>query len=180
MRLDQRELCKDINCEDCPFMQDTCKLLDAYAEPSKLFKEFYEQGKYDAEVERAFTEPSGDLISRADAIEVVMKHKMPFTIQQEVAREIGTLPSADRPTDESCQDCPLYDAEAKNCPRFNKVIPQTRKELLADRPKGEWVYLENEPYSKCSVCGAYIDSLDDDKYMFCPYCGADMRGDNNE
>lgn len=36
-----------------------------------------------------------DLISRADAIDAVMKHKMPFSIQQEVAREIDALPSAD-------------------------------------------------------------------------------------
>ena len=36
-----------------------------------------------------------DYISRADAIEAVMKHKMPFSIQQEVAREIDALPSAD-------------------------------------------------------------------------------------
>lgn len=36
-----------------------------------------------------------DLLSRADAIEAVMRHKMPFTIQQEVAREIDALPSAD-------------------------------------------------------------------------------------
>ena len=30
----QRDLCKDINCEDCPFMQETCKLMDyvAYAD----------------------------------------------------------------------------------------------------------------------------------------------------
>ena len=30
----QRDFCKDINCEDCPFMQETCKLMDyvAYAE----------------------------------------------------------------------------------------------------------------------------------------------------
>ena len=28
--IDQRELCEDINCEDCPFMQGTCKLLDTY------------------------------------------------------------------------------------------------------------------------------------------------------
>ena len=36
-----------------------------------------------------------DLISRADAIDVVMRHKISFSIQQEVAREIDALPSAD-------------------------------------------------------------------------------------
>lgn len=30
----QRDLCKDISCEDCPFMNETCKLMDyvAYAD----------------------------------------------------------------------------------------------------------------------------------------------------
>lgn len=36
-----------------------------------------------------------DYIKRADAIDAVMKHKMPFSIQQEVTREIDALPSAD-------------------------------------------------------------------------------------
>ena len=27
----QRDLCEDINCEDCPFMKETCKLMDCVA-----------------------------------------------------------------------------------------------------------------------------------------------------
>ena len=38
-----------------------------------------------------------DMIYRDDAIEAVMKHKIPFPIQQEVAREIDELPSAEEP-----------------------------------------------------------------------------------
>lgn len=41
-----------------------------------------------------------DLISRADAIEAIMKHKIPFTIQQEMAREINALPSTELPKGE--------------------------------------------------------------------------------
>ena len=48
--------------------------------------------------------------------------------------------------------------------------------LQAEPNTGEWIDVENEPYCECSVCGAYIDNLDDD-YAFCPRCGADMRGD---
>lgn len=36
-----------------------------------------------------------DTVYRADAIDVVMKHKISFTVQQDVAREIDALPSAD-------------------------------------------------------------------------------------
>ena len=31
--------------------------------------------------------------------------------------------------DESCTDCPLYDKDRHSCPRFNKVIPETLREL---------------------------------------------------
>ncbi len=50
---------------------------------------------YGKSINPSNAEVVADYISRADAIEAVMKHKMPFTIQQEVAREIDTLPSAD-------------------------------------------------------------------------------------
>jgi len=58
-------------------------------------------------------------------------------------------------------------------PLFNDITEEV------GRPHGEWIDVDNEPYCECSVCGAYIDNLDDD-YEFCPRCGADMRGDNNE
>ena len=49
-----------------------------------------------AETHEIRTETHGVcLISKDDAIDAVMKHKMPFSIQQEVAREIDALPSAD-------------------------------------------------------------------------------------
>ena len=44
-----------------------------------------------------------------------------------------------------------------------------------DAVQGEWIDVENEPYCECSVCGSYIDNLDDD-YDFCPRCGARMKG----
>lgn len=47
-------------------------------------------------------------------------------------------------------------------------------EQKSNRPKGEWLDVEHEPYCECSVCGAYIENLDDD-FAFCPRCGADMR-----
>ena len=38
---------------------------------------------------------------------------------------------------ESCEDCPLYDHERHNCPRFNKVIPRTIADAKTDGDMGE-------------------------------------------
>lgn len=86
-------------------------------EPSKLFKEFYEQGKYDAEVDRAFAEPSGDLISRADAIESVRK----VVIDNDVVRVLSALPSADRPKGEWIEN----DALGWKCSRCGVITNLT-------------------------------------------------------
>ena len=40
-------------------------------------------------------------------------------------------------THESCTDCPLYDHDRHNCPRFNKVIPRT---IEAAKPR--WIPCE--------------------------------------
>lgn len=45
------------------------------------------------------------------------------------AYEIELARSADV-VHESCEDCPLYDKERHNCPRFNKVIPRTIAETV--------------------------------------------------
>ena len=64
----------------------------------------------------------------------------------------------------------------------------------ADRPKGEWLPFEygDDTWHKCSVCGIadkYKGSMprpngeiSEWEYVrnFCPNCGADMRGANNE
>lgn len=54
---------------------------------------------------------------------------------------------------------------------------------------GEWIMI-NEQLAKCSVCGGYESTNGKDKTgkgvifkmqkKFCPHCGADMRGENNE
>lgn len=45
-------------------------------------------------------------------------------------------------------------------------------EALKDRPRGHWRVIDE--YSACSVCDAEIDWYD---LPYCPFCGADMRGE---
>ena len=75
-----------------------------------------------------------DLISRQDAIDVA-DAIWSVTGDKNVAKvwyQIKDLPSAqpeERALHESCTDCPLYDKDRHSCPRFNKVIPETLREL---------------------------------------------------
>ena len=48
----------------------------------------------------------------------------------------------------------------------------------ADRPKGEWRadYEAGFKTWECSECGIHMLS----EWNFCPNCGADMRGEDNE
>ena len=47
----------------------------------------------------------------------------------------------------------------------------------ADRPKGEWIEINIKDYkAKCSNCRTWSVVMGN----FCPECGADMRGADNE
>ena len=58
---------------------------------------------------------------------------------------------------------------------FNKAI----EALRAERPKGKWIH-HDERWDICSNCGLGFRYLCLDGFNFCPYCGADMRGDVEE
>lgn len=47
-------------------------------------------------------------------------------------------------------------------------------ELLEERPKSKWWFSEGE--WQCMNCGSELEL--EDITPFCPYCGADMRGDD--
>lgn len=51
-----------------------------------------------------------------------------------------------------------------------------------ERPKGKWIDVKDIPYlANCSNCGYQMDTHEEHGYFnYCPYCGADMRGEKNE
>lgn len=75
----------------------------------------------------------------------------------------------------SCLDCKNYDKANYYCPRFCEVIREITEEIK--RPHGKWIWI-TEPdgflHSKCSRCNQFNDWGD---VAYCPWCGAEMRGE---
>lgn len=99
----------------------------------------------------SITEPCEDCISRENALNVLYKY----------GEEYFPLSTALK-----------IENDIKNIPSVQPI-----------RPKGEWI---PKPYSiewksdaKCSNCGNLVPGALGN-YVTCPYCSADMRGDNNE
>lgn len=81
---------------------------------------------------------------------------------------------------------------------FETYKPEVLSQYLRDyfmppaqpeRKKGHWVEIGDEPYDEweCDVCGFVIDGsgcidLEEyrDVYRFCPRCGSDMRGEQDD
>lgn len=96
--------------------------------------------------------------------------------------------------DESCEDCPVYDKEKHNCPRFCRVIPETIKELKQQKI-GKWIAVDSftafggdeatweahgnpVAYYYCSVCKeqCHVDEFGEFILSnYCPDCGAKME-----
>ena len=120
-------------------------------EPSKLFKEFYEQGKYDAEVERAFAEPSvstnsDDLIIKngkgiQDGLYNIKDGEIfKYKAKGGTVRAYKLVPSADRPTvirAKTFMPTKDFNEWAKRIREVNPnavVIPCDAEVVSADRP----------------------------------------------
>ena len=155
---------KEVNDMANEILDDFPSYKEALSEPSlKAIKK---------QIDEHWYLDKNDLISRADAIEALSRSSVYIwsTEQDLVAHSwaisiLQSLPSADRPT--KC----IAEIKIDN----DDIIKRIKEEYeLADRPQGEWIDVDNEPYCKCSVCGSYIDNLDDD-YAFCPRCGARME-----
>lgn len=52
-------------------------------------------------------------------------------------------------------------------------------QALEKRPQGMWIFKHNSSDIWCSVCNENFDEIPQ-KFNYCPNCGADMRGNNNE
>ena len=101
---------------------------------------------------------------------------------------IDALPSAQPDLDEWCTDCKEYDPKRHSCPRYNKVIREALNGAEPRKP-GRWNFIGDNMF-ECTSCGVVytteqlngLRNYDTDPYAprFCPSCGADMRGEQNE
>ena len=136
-----------------------------------------------------------DLISREAALDVLNElARDRFTIKdtfqiyldalKDADLKIRQMPTAEPELDEWCTDCKEYDSERHHCPRFNRVIRETMKEVKEAEPrKGKWEEKQDNEWAGggawvCSGCGwgyafgAYHEAFE---FNYCPNCGARME-----
>lgn len=155
-------------------------LIDRQAAIDALWKALYE---YEDKTEKQFQE-SEDL----DVGDWIV-HRIFVQNMNDIDRQtILNLPSAQPDLNEWCTDCKEYDSEKHHCPRYNRVIREALNGAEPRKP-GRWSFI-GENMFECTSCGVVyttnqLNSLrnyDTDPYAprFCPSCGADMRGEQNE
>lgn len=89
-------------------------------------------------------------------------------------------------TDMDCGKCAWYDAEWSHCKRggdFEDACCAIENAPTIQPKKGKWINNKHD-LPNCNQCG-YMPQFDraiDDYYYsnYCPNCGADMRGEENE
>lgn len=67
-------------------------------------------------------------------------------------------------------NCPLVEVEERKAGKWEEVWESQRDEFTGEYD--EW------REHKCSVCG--FQEFDADRFKYCPCCGAEMRGSENE
>lgn len=126
-----------------------------------------------------------DLIERQDIIKELESwlkvegySEGELNIIKAVLYELQSLPSAQPDLNEWCTDCKEYDKEKHHCPRFNRVIREALKDA-EPRKTGKWIRNDNGTWS-CNKCSSWIPDEQHYYANYCLYCGADMRGEQNE
>ena len=97
---------------------------------------------------------ANDLIDRQATIDA-FTHKWDGMVTS-VFDVINSLPSALPDFDEWCTDCKEYDKERNSCPRWNRVIKETLKDLQEER---KTQLSEESTTSDCISRQAAIDAL---------------------
>ena len=139
-------------------------------------------------------EKMGRLLDEDDVIDWLLKRTEMYdatghfvdenVVKKNIESQIAKIPSAQPDTDEWCYDCKEYDPSRHCCPRFNRVIRETLKEVqptIEERKNGKWIEVEdfyNRIRGRCSVCGWEAHMYEDDVVGmdYCPNCGAKMEG----
>lgn len=124
-----------------------------------------------------------DLISREAAIDALGDiHPLDYN-GQSILEKIKSLPSTEEMAfNEWCTDCKEYDREKGCCPRFNRVIEETVKEVREEHQgkHGRWIIhpeIKNIYGGTCIECSEcrekyVVQHIEDEK--FCRNCGAKM------
>ena len=83
-----------------------------------------------------------------------------------------------------CENCEFRDSdgyECEECDYAHAMLYVKAQKAIKMQPvkRGEWT---GDDIKSCSICGneAYWDTdYGQQLFDYCPYCGADMRGDTN-
>lgn len=141
----------------------------------------YRRQVIDMAIEALQAKTDGDLIRRADAIEAVAsRDETDGTVKVFTGRQVNeilsALPSAEVKTKCIAQiKIDRDDLEDLVNEKVNEIVDK-----MSEPKTGEWIFSTIMPTGyKCSVCGRG-EFFHVDGFEFCPFCGADMRGEERE
>ena len=83
-----------------------------------------------------------------------------------------------------CGECAYYNVKKHKCTRYGvdnyvcgKFYDHRPLPNVGELKKGKWTVVTNPPGYECSFC---FKRTKEQRPAFCPNCGADMRGDQND
>lgn len=94
---------------------------------------------------------------------------------------------------ERCCECAYYSMRKHKCKRGAKDKGEPTARFYADCPldeaemvrRGTWEKTNIDGFLRCSVChDCYIEEIwldgERERWNFCPHCGADLRGEDDD